>query len=632
MYLEKAARTDSFPETFYKVVSNLVDLMKKHWPVVFFAALIAAMTYPLIFKINSYIPGFFSSDESFAPIWSAWWMKICVLNKLPLDQITYISYPFKVDYYVFGYLSFLTHFLFSILTNPVLTYNLQILLNIFLSCIFTYLLSFHLTKSKVSGFFSGVIFGLSPYIFVRSWQHIGETYLWMMPLMLWSLFRLKDSSKNIYKIIFVLSFSIATISFDTVYYMGVIASVFFLYDGFDFLRKKRNRSNKINVAERKFILNIFLLSIISIFCVLILVFPFLKKVIISPQATPSAHNPYHRPFDDLFAQSARPLSYILPATVHPVFGQFTEQFIGTSLYGESFTEHTLYLGWTPLILAFFALRTWRKNRKTLPGNSTAAECDKEAFNLGFFITLAIAAWFFSQPPWWKVGPIKIYMPSFFMYRVLPMFRAYCRFGIVLMLAVSVLAGFGLKFYSERFKVSKLRIIAAMLLVSVVLFEFWNYPPFKVIDVSKVPAVYNWLKEQPGDLIIAEYPLDSDSPNELYKLFQTIHEKKIINGTVPGTYANKVARTITKLSEPKTASILKWMGVKYVLVHTDSYLQTELIEDKNELDRISRNTKFKFLKEFPPQDCPNKDIMCVQKTGSINIYEVIASPIKPESEK
>ena len=38
------------------------------------------------------------------------------------------------------------------------------------------------------------------------------------------------------------------------------------------------------------------------------------------------------------------------------------------------------------------------------------------------------------------------MPSFFMYKILPMFRAYCRFGIVVELAVAVLAGFGLKFF------------------------------------------------------------------------------------------------------------------------------------------------------------------------------------------
>ena len=138
------------------------------------------------------------------------------------------------------------------------------------------------------------------------------------------------------------------------------------------------------------------------------------------------------------------------------------------------------------------------------------------FYIGFFIFLAVVAWLFSQPPWWKFGPIKIYMPSFFMYKILPMFRAYCRFGIVVMLAVAVLAGYGLKFILERFKTQKAKIAITCLFAGLVLFEFWNWPPYKVIDVSKVPPVYYWLKEQPGDFVIAEYPLDADSPNEMYK--------------------------------------------------------------------------------------------------------------------
>lgn len=207
-----------------------------------------------------------------------------------------------------------------------------------------------------------------------------------------------------------------------------------------------------------------------------------------------------------------------------------------------------------------------------------------------------------------------------------MFRAYCRFGIVAMLAVAVLAGFGLKFFLERFKSRKTKAAVTALFCGLVLFEFWNWPPFKVIDLSKVPAVYYWLKEQPEGIVIAEYPLDYDSPNELYKFFQTVHEKKIINGTMPGTYANKVAQKIRRLSAPKTASILKWMGVKYVIVHKDDYLKTDLIEDREDMEGISQNPGLKFVKSFPSQECPDPNLMCAQKTGPIDVYEVIAEPI------
>lgn len=214
-----------------------------------------------------------------------------------------------------------------------------------------------------------------------------------------------------------------------------------------------------------------------------------------------------------------------------------------------------------------------------------------------------------------------------MYKVLPMYRAYCRFGIVVMLAVAVLAGFGLKFVLERFKNRKTKIAIAALFCGLVLFEFWNWPPYKVIDVSKVPAVYYWLKGQQGDSVIAEYPLDAKSPNEMYKFFQTTHEKKIINGTIPGTYANKVAQSIIKVSNLDTAKALKWMDVKYVVVHKEDYLKTDRIEDKEELEKIPKNPGLKLVSSFPPQECPDKDIICVQKTGQIDVYEVIAAPLE-----
>ena len=155
-----------------------------------------------------------------------------------------------------------------------------------------------------------------------------------------------------------------------------------------------------------------------------------------------------------------------------------------------------------------------------------------------------------------------------------------------------------------------------------LFEFWNWPPYKVIDVSGVPAVYYWLKDQPQDTVIAEYPLDAGSPNEMYKFYQTVHEKKMINGTIPGTPAHNFAQAITRLSAPGTAAELMKTGVKYVLVHRDGYLQTDLVEDTEELKMIPQNKNLRHIKSFSAQDCPD-ETMCAQKTGPIDVYEVIA---------
>ncbi|MFH1397015.1 MAG: hypothetical protein ABIH27_00500, partial [Candidatus Omnitrophota bacterium] len=188
---------------------------------------------------------------------------------------------------------------------------------------------------------------------------------------------------------------------------------------------------------------------------------------------------------------------------------------------------------------------------------------------------------------------------------------------------------GLKFVLERYKNKIVKISLAGLLTVLVLFEFWNYPPYKVIDVSKFPAVYDWLREQPKDIVIAEYPLDARDPNEFYKLYQTRHQKRMINATARWTRANNIALVMTQLSTLKTAGILKWLGVEYVIVHQDSYLDTELTESKEELAKIPQNPGLKLVKSFPAQECPQEGIMCIQKTGPIDVYEVIAVSLKPK---
>jgi hypothetical protein len=573
---------------------------------IIYLIVLIATTFPLLLNFTTHIPGFFSSDESFAVLWTAWLTKFSLMNKLSLNFTDFIAYPFGIKLYsFFGFVYAAIGFLLSVLTTPVLVYNLQVIINIVLTAIITYLLVKYLINDKLCAIFSGLIFGFCPYMFVRSWQHIGAVYLWPIPLFMWLIMRLRQENTLKIKSLFIISFILSTVNFDVTYFLLVAFAAFLIYLSFDF---------KSNFG---YIRRIFFLTSIAFAILLFQFLPVIYNVIFNSNTIPSAQNIFHRPFEDLFTQSSRPLSYFLPSVAHPLFGKFTEQFVGTNLYGRSFTEHTLYLGWIPLILAFTALRRWRK-----------APAD-ERFYIGFLGLLALVAWFFSQPPWWSIFGLKIYMPSFFMYKVLPMVRAYCRFGVVVMFAVSVLAGFGLKFILEKSKSNKAKIAITTLVCVLVLFEFWSWPQYKVIDVSTVPAVYYWLKGQPEKVVIAEYPLDINGSNELYKLYQTKHEKRMVNATITGTYANSIARTIARLSEPRSAGVLKWLGVTYAIVHRVAYLKTELTEDKEDLGRIPANPGLKFLRSFPTQECPDKNIRCIKETGPIDVYEVTAVAIKPQ---
>lgn len=587
------------------------------------------LTYPLFFKLSTCIPGFASTDEPFAALWDSWRIKHTFFNGMGFKHTDLAIFPFGLDFFTSGYTSYLwtgLTFLLSIIFNPVLTYNIQVIFNFLSAAFFMYALVFYLSGSRQGAFFSSLAFAFCPYQFVRAWQHLGLSYNQWIPLVLLGAILLKEKGKRKNALLFFFSL-ILLFSFDwSIMYLGSITLFLFLiYTLVYSWKNKLKKKCLITQVESGYFKKVVLIGLIAFIVLSAQFLPvILNRVRLSSTAA-NVFNPYHRPFEDLFEQSAKPLSYLLPASSHPLFGKFTEQFIGSFLYGDSLTEHTLYLGWIPLILAFIAFREWHRRRKRKTENR---ESEKQNFYIGFFVFLSISAWLFSQPPWWQIGPLRIYMPSSLMYKILPMYRAYCRFGIVLMLAVSVLAGFGLKFIIEKKgKAGKKALFA--LFSGLLLFEFWSYPPLKSIDVTAVPSVYYWLREEPKETILAEYPLDADTPNDLYKIFQIQHKKRMINGSIPGTYPNRVAKSAVNLSEARTAGILKSLGVKYVLVHHDGYLLSELIEQKMELEKIPKNKGLKFIKSFPSEECADKNIMCVKKNGIIDVYEVTAAPIKPD---
>lgn len=586
-----------------------------------FLILTLLFTYPLFFKINSYIPGFDNTDEPYWSLWYSWWSGYSFNNNLNFTFSPLLAAPFGLDlgrqmYPVWDFISRLLVIEFG----PISAYNFQIIFSLVFSAFFMYLLVYSLTDSRMAGILSGIIYSFSPYHMVRLWQHLNLIQIEWLALLVLMLCKLREKNSLRNSIFVGLSFSVIALFSLYYVYLALIIIASFIAFTVIFDKERRLKIFKpISVSA--------LISFLLLIPIFLPVFNYLGSI----QA--GGEWGYARPFENLFSQAAKPLSYLLPVVDHPFFGKFTENFVGTQLYGLSLTEHALYLGWIALILAFFAFKRWRSCKKKKQGQSPFGDspclAPEAGFYIGFFIFLAIIAWFFSQPPWWQIGPLKIFMPSFFMYKLLPMFRAYCRFGIVVMLAVAVLAGFGLKFILDRFKSRKSKVAVTAFFCSLVLFEFWNWPPYKVIDVSRVPAVYYWLKAQAQDFTIAEYPLDAVAPDQMYRFYQITHEKKIINDTVPGTAANNLAKTLTQLSEPRTAGILKWMQVKYVIVHRDRYLYTGLIRDKEEFSKISQNTGLRLIKTFSPQECPQKDIMCIQETGPIDVYEVTASPIKPE---
>jgi hypothetical protein len=567
--------------------------------------------------MNSGIYGPFYNTDVRGTIWSLWWLRYSAVHYIDYNNCYFLAAPFGVNFSFLPVLgiSFLISKLMVVFTGYILSVNLSTLILFALTGCFTYLLCYHLTEDKEASFISGFIFAFCPYHLNKVMEF---TYVFLgagVVLYIWALLKLREKSSS--KIIFLAAFAyIFTLTFNPYYGFFVIIFTIGLFIFCLFYQFKNKLSDLNTGSGRKKLFKNALLSLSFIRDVAIVFFfailmnaPSLwniaKRLFSSNyNLAEKASMGYVRSFEYLFAQSARLLSYLLPASTHPIFGEFTKKMFGSIFYGRGSIEQTLYLGWVPLLLSYFAFRRWRFKRshgELFPEYQSS----RENFYIGFFIFSACFAFICSMPPYIDLLFFKVYFPSYFIYKVLPMFRAYARFGVLVILSISVLAGFGLKFFFERIKNTRHKQLFAAGFCLFILFEFTNIPPFRVTDISKVPSVYKWLGEQNGDFIVAEYPIAMTSPGEAfenydYLFYQTKHQKRLLNGAVAGTEAFEIRKKILKINDPETINILKRLGVKYVILHTDLYKEGDYgnaVDVVGEIPRLDNIAGWDLIKTF-----------------------------------
>ncbi|MBI4845327.1 MAG: DUF3108 domain-containing protein [Candidatus Omnitrophica bacterium] len=573
--------------------------------IIFFIFLSLVATFPLVLNFSGQIYG--DAKDALGAVWNFWWINYAKINKISPTTISSLVFPFGtdlssgIDYPVWNLLNlYLTYIL-----GEIAAYNLQILFGFIFSGLAMYYLVFFFTKDVYASVLSGLIFTFSPYHFAHAFEHLGLSNMQWVVLYILCLFNFQRQTT--YKNAVICGFAFSIVGFFDYYYlyfMLIFTALFLVYCFFYFRADlKVFGSGKIKA--------VFLAVVNAVLCLL----PFIYNIVKLSFFVQSAEKPqaftYTRPFGHLFADSARLLDYFLPAHFHPFLGRITKPFIGSFLYGDNPPEQTLYLGFVGLILAF--LGWWKRGKgRYLVGLSDLKK--EENFIITFFSFSFIAFMICSFPPYLEIGKIFLPFPSFFLYKIFPMFRNYARMGMLVLISMCVLTGFGLRYVFDKIDSSRKRGILVCLLGVVVFFEFLPYPPVRVIDVSNTPALYKWLKNQPADTVIAEYPLDADI--RAYILYQRVHEKKLINGALPGTYAYEVFQKIIDIENPNTAGILSFLGAKYIIIHKDRY---QAYEGGNVLGRapdLSAQASFRLVKSFGPAD----------------VYEINAEKIDPKTVK
>jgi len=517
-----------------------------------------------------------------------WWIKYAFTNNLDPEKVILVNYPFFLNKK--GNLKCplwerIIHFLLSKF-DEIAVFNFVMLISFILAGLSIFWLTFYITKDFFSSLLSSIIFSFSPYHFSHSWVQITLAHIECIPFFFLGLFLFIKNMNYKSSLLFALA-TLLVIATD--YYYTYIIFLTGVLSCFYILIKRKEVSFKIKKGPILFSL---VLILIGGFFLTLSVW----KNFLGIERSEFFQQVAKRPFKHLLELSAHPLNYILFNLWHPIFGKITHLFFDTKLYGGNDIEHgSLYLGISVLFLCFIGLKKGKLSQKL-------------KFYKNFFIFLAVSGIILSFPPYWDFKIFKIYFPSFFLYKLFPMFRAYTRFGVIVIMSVAVLAGISL-YLILKDKNFKKKIIYTLGWMSLILFDFLNFPPFHYRDVSKIPPVYEWLSKQKENFAIAEYPLEdiNASSTAEYRLWQRIHKKPLVNGTPPlkNKFSYKVMKVISDLEYPQTLNILKGLGVKYIIVHTAQYMQQENL----------------FLPSFEKY----KGLKLVKDFGKDKVYLITASP-------
>ncbi|MBI4335591.1 MAG: YfhO family protein, partial [Candidatus Omnitrophica bacterium] len=270
--------------------------------VILFVIATAAMTYPLAFNLKDHIPGFNNTDEPYGVIWEMWWFRFSRLNGLNHAACDFVGAPFGRDlgniagsvYLWVGIRDGL-----ALVAGAVTAYNIFILLSFLLTLIITYYLVFYMTGSFPASILSALIFSFCPYHFARAWQHLSLAQMQWLPLYVLGLLKLKNGFSK-WNVLFVAAalFLLASFNFYYAYFATVITVVFLTYC--------LGRTKDICLVKR-LVFNIFLAGIIVTLLLLPAFYDIYKWQRSADRFAP-AFNVSSRTFDDLFAQSAKPLS------------------------------------------------------------------------------------------------------------------------------------------------------------------------------------------------------------------------------------------------------------------------------------------------------------------------------------
>jgi len=312
-------------------------------------------------------------------------------------------------------------------TGPVAAYNWLVLVTFPLSAAAAYLLARHLALPPPGAWIAAMLFAFSPFHLAHAAYHPHVAQTQWLPLYLLALWRCLDDAT--WPALAFLAGATAAVSLSN-FYGGLIAAVItpFAIGTYWLARARFGPRPARHLA-------------VTVAALAALVAAALAFVVWHAPALISDRAAFAFTHGDLFTYSAKWWGYLVPPVAHPLLGGVARRIWSGARVSDGLLEQQVSLGWGVVALALVAIEGWISAiRHREPGNARAYVLPYAVVPV--LAALAVIGLVCSLSPERAIFGVRVMRPSALLYPILPMFRSYARFGVVVQLMTALLAGIG----------------------------------------------------------------------------------------------------------------------------------------------------------------------------------------------
>ena len=479
-------------------------------------------TFPLILRLTTHVPGQAVEGDVPIYIWNLWWMQQALAETISPLFCNYIFAPYGVSlvFHAFVFLKALLAVPLQWFCTAWTAYNILILATFTFAGWGMFLLARHLTGDPRAAWIAGLVYAFSPYMVTRSLCHLNYLSSEWIPLYVLCLIRLLETKGRRWA--WSGGLCLLLTAYCEYYYLIYLTlfTVFFL--GWRFCH------HRAEVLNRTFLVRFALMGAIAA----VGFAPILWALLDTGQT---------RYLYGGWGASAKFGADIL-AFVTPPPGSLLYGNIGAELYrvfsaGNS-SEGTVFAGYVALgLMATCALRL-RGDLAVRPWLWLTLG----AFLLSLGPLLHIAGNFVFGFGDWRFAVPMPYLAV----RYLPLIkgaRVPARFDIMVMLGLSVLCAFGVRYWLER----TARTATWKALFPLLICLEYLRVPYPVAPVD-IPPAYAEVARDRRDIAVMEVPIGwrtgwgiTGRPFDRQQLFQVVHGKRLLGGFVTRLHEKDLKR-------------------------------------------------------------------------------------------